>query len=585
MFCHKALLSLLLFLGAVATNAQSLQDVSGRWQGTFDVPTAGGNTQADTTFLILQQNGMQVTGGAGRSEQMQTPVSDGSFHNGILTFSLPIRLGTTVKFELALKDDHLRGIATGLPPDTTAKINVDVTHLPPLTVNNLLKEFMGSILIVRQGKVLVDRSYGSANLEWQVANSAATKFRIASLTKQFTAASILLLAERGKLRLQDPVSQYLDDPPAAWTGITLFQLLTHTSGIVNIQDLPSEQAAMMRGGTPTEIAKRFRDQPLVFPPGQRASYSSSGYILLGMVVERVSGESYASFLQKNIFDPLGMHNSGLDNGLNIVPGLAEGYRQEAGTLRHAEFIDMRVPYAAGALYSTTHDLSLWEDALFGGRLLKPDSLNQMTTPEQDGFGLGVVVKVENGERFISHTGGIQGFVADLRYYPKDRLSVIVLSNTESKNTLDLSAELSKEALTGTLALHESKDDLRAQILAADRQLFEAYNTCDIGQFSKSFSSDLEFFHDTTGLTGHDWNVTALRKRCAEGTKYHRSLDVESVQIFPVPGYGAMEIGKHKFYERGVDGSEKLDATPGFANVWKQTPQGWVLTRVLSYGHS
>lgn len=298
MSCHKALLSLLLFFGSVATNAQSPQDISGRWQGTFDIPMASGNTQSDTTFLILQQNGVQVMGGAGRNEQMQTPVSDGAFHNGTLTFSLPIRPGTTVKFELVLKDDHLRGTATGLPPDTTAKISVDVTRLPTLTVDNLLKEFMGSIFIVRQGKVLVDRSYGSANLEWQVANSAATKFRIASLTKQFTAASILLLAERGKLHLQDPISKYLDDPPATWKGITLFQVLTHTSGIVNIQELPSEQAGMMHGGTPTEIAKRFRDQPLVFTPGQRASYSSSGYILLGMVVEKVSGESYAGFLQK-----------------------------------------------------------------------------------------------------------------------------------------------------------------------------------------------------------------------------------------------------------------------------------------------
>jgi len=204
----------------------------------------------------------------------------------------------------------------------------------------------------------------------------------------------------------------------------------------------------------------------------------------------------------------------------------------------------------------------------------------MITPGKEDFGLGVVVKPQ-GERVISHTGGIQGFVADLRYYPGKHLSVIVLSNTESK---ELSEQLSRQALSGTLPVVAPAGTLRDQILSADRQLFDVYNTCNTVQFSRSLASDLEFFHDSTGLTGHDWNVNAVEKRCAESTKYHRSRDEQSVQIFPVPGYGALEMGTHRFYEKGADGSEKLDVTPGFANVWKQTPDGWKLTRVLSYGH-
>ncbi len=207
----------------------------------------------------------------------------------------------------------------------------------------------------------------------------------------------------------------------------------------------------------------------------------------------------------------------------------------------------------------------------------------MITPGKEDLGLGVVVK-QQGERVISHTGGNQGFVADLRYYPGKHLSVIVLSNTESKETLELSKQLSRQALSGTLHSVAPAGTLRDQILSADRQLFAVYNTCNTVQFSRSLASDLEFFHDSTGLTGHDWNVNALEKRCAESTKYHRSLDEQSVQIFPVPGYGALEMGTHRFYEKGADGSEKLDVTPGFANVWKQTPDGWKLTRVLSYGH-
>ena len=514
----------------------------------------------------------------------RSPISDGAFRDDTLSFAVQVRPGTTVRFNLVLQDDHLRGTATGLAPDPTVKVAVDVAHLPNPTISALLDHFMGSVLIVRDGYVLADRNFGSANIGWHISNAASTRFHIGSLTKQFTAASILLLAERGKLRLDDPVSKYIDNPPTAWNGITLLHLLTHTSGIASITDLSPEQAALSRGGTPAEIVERFRNQPLLFPPGTQARYSNSGYILLGMVVEKASGEPYATFLKKNIFDPLGMRDTGVDNGVDVVENLALGYRLQAGKLVHAEFVDMQIPFAAGDLYSTTNDLARWEEGLFGGKLLRSDSLQRMITPGMGDFGLGVVVKQEQGERVISHTGGIQGYVADLRYYPDRRIAVIVLSNTESKETLALSEQLSKQAVSGSLSFSAPADALRDEILTADRQLFDAYNTCNISQFSRSLSSDLEFFHDTTGLKGHDWNVNALKKRCAESTKYHRTLDEQSVQIFPVPGYGALELGTHRFYEKRADGSEKLDATPGFANVWKKTPDGWKLTRVFSYGH-
>jgi len=576
------LFSLVLFCAAVAAHAQ--QSVSGRWQGSFDIPGPDSTAQHDTAFLSLEQNGAQITGSAGRSEESQTPLFDGLFRDGTLTFALQVR-GTTVRFHLVLQGDHLRGTATGLPPDPTVQITVDVTHLPNSTVARLLENFMGNILIVRNGQALADRSFGSANLEWHIPNTASTRFRIGSLTKQFTAASILLLAQRGKLRLDDPVAKYLDNPPAAWNGITLLHLLTHTSGIASITDLTAEQAALTRGGTPAQIAERFRGRPLLFPPGTQARYSNSGYILLGMVVERVSGEPYAAFLQKNIFDPLDMRDTGVDNGVDVVQNLASGYRFQAGTLVHAEFVDMRIPFAAGDMYSSVSDLARWEEALYGGKLLSPDSLRRMMTRGMGDFGLGVMVHKAQGEPLISHTGGIQGFVADLRYYPDKHIAVVVLSNTESKDTLALSEQLSNQALSGSISLGLPAGGLRGEILAADRQLFDSYNTCNVAQFSRSFASDLEFFHDTTGLTGYGSMVDALSKRCAEKTKYRRSLDEQSVRIFPIPGYGAMEMGTHRFYEKGADGSEKLDANPGFANVWKQTSEGWKLTRALSYGHT
>src|ERR1700744_489148 len=338
---------------------------------------------------------------------MQTPISDGAFRDDTLTFAVQVRPGTTVRFNLVLQDDHLRGTATGLPPDPTVKVLVDVAHLPNPTISALLDHFMGSVLIVRDGHVLADRNFGSANIEWHISNTASTRFHIGSLTKQFTAASILLLAERGKLHLDDPVSKYLDNPPAAWNGITLLHLLTHTSGIVSITDLAPEQAALTRGGTPAEIVERFRNQPLLFPPGTQAHYSTSGYILLGMVVEKASGKPYATFLQKNIFDPLGMRDTAVDTGLDGVENLAPGFRLQAGKLVHADFVDMQIPFAAGDLSSTTDDLARWEEGVFGGKLLRPDSLKRMITPGVGDFG--VVVKQEQGERVISHTGGIQGF--------------------------------------------------------------------------------------------------------------------------------------------------------------------------------
>ena len=581
MASHHRLFSLVLFCVAIAMHAQ--QNVSGRWQGSFDIPGPNGAVQQhDSAFLILQQNGTQVTGGAGRNEQMQTPLSDGLFQSGTLTFAIAVR-GTTVRFNLMLEGDHLRGTATGLPPDPAVKVAVDVARLPNPTIAALLEHFMGSILIVRHGQVPAERSFGSANLEWHIPNAPSTRFHIGSITKQFTAANILLLADQGKLRLDDPVSKYIDNSPDAWKNITLLHLLTHTSGIVSITDLPPDQAALTRGGTPAEIVERFRNQALLFPPGTQARYSNSGYILLGMVVEKVSGEPYATFLQRHIFDPLGMRDTGVDNGTDVVENLASGYRLQAGTLVHAEFVDMRIPFAAGDMYSTAGDLARWEEGLYGGKLMRPDSLKRMITPGIGDFGLGVVAQQVQGERVISHTGGIQGFVADLRYYPDQGIAVVVLSNTESKETLTLSEQLSQQARRESISLG-ALNGPRDEILAADRQLFDAYNTCNIAQFSRSLSPDLEFFHDTTGLKGHDWNVDALEKRCAEQTKYHRVLDEQSVQIFPVPGYGAMEIGTHRFYEKHADGSEQLDATPGFANVWKQTTDGWKLTRVLSYGH-
>jgi CubicO group peptidase (beta-lactamase class C family) len=276
-------------------------------------------------------------------------------------------------------------------------------------------QFMGSVLVARGAEVVMSKGYGSANLEWNVANDSSTKFRLGSVTKQFTAAAILLLEERGKLKVEDLVKKHLPDAPAAWDKITIFHLLTHSSGIPSFTSFPDYAASAAVPGTPEKLVARFHEKPLDFEPGEKWSYSSSGYVLLGYLIERISGESYAKFVQENIFAPLEMKDSAYDSNSAIISHRAAGYEPGANGPRNAGFIHMSIPFAAGALYSTTEDLLRWEQGLFGGKLLSAASLQKMTTPFKNdyAFGLGVVTK--NGRKLISHGGGIEGFNTYLAY--------------------------------------------------------------------------------------------------------------------------------------------------------------------------
>ncbi len=190
-------------------------------------------------------------------------------------------------------------------------------------VNN--KQFTGSVMVARGEDVLFRKSYGSANLEWNIPNTPATKFRIGSMTKQFTAASILLLEERGKLKVGDPVKKYMPDAPAAWDKITIFNVLTHTAGLPNFTSFPEYAKLQAFPMTPEQIVATFKDKPLDFEPGMKFSYSNSGYVLLGYLIEKISGGSYEKFVQENIFTPLGMKDSGYDSNTAIIERRASGY--------------------------------------------------------------------------------------------------------------------------------------------------------------------------------------------------------------------------------------------------------------------
>ena len=291
-------------------------------------------------------------------------------------------------------------------------------------------QFMGSVLVARDGRVLLSRGYGFANLEWSIPNTPATKFRVGSVTKQFTAAAILLLEDRGKLRIEDPISKYLADVPDSWKDVTIFHLLTHTSGLVSFTALPEYRSIEPLPITPAQLVGLVRNKPLEFPPGTKSKYSNSGYAVLGLIVERLSGESYAEFIQDNIFTPLGMKDTAYDSNSAVLPMRAAGYVHRTEGFENARYVHMTVPFSAGALHSTTEDLLRWEQGLFGGKLLSAAAVRKMTAPFMGLDALGLQVSTSHGHRAIEHSGVIEGFTAHLAYYPEDTLTVVVLGNVQ-----------------------------------------------------------------------------------------------------------------------------------------------------------
>jgi len=323
--------------------------------------------------------------------------------------------------------------------------NASVARMEQIIQANVPKQFMGTVLVAQDGKVLLDKGYGFANLEWDIANTPTTKFRLGSLTKQFTAASILLLEERGKLKIEDPVKKYMPDAPAAWDKITIFHLLTHTSGIPNFTGFPDYESTEAIPTTPEKLVARFRDKPLEFEPGTKWNYSNSGYVLLGYLLEKISGQKYSEFVQQNIFTPLGMKDSGYDSNSTVIARRAAGYSRSPNGPVNAGYVDMTIPFSAGALYSTTEDLLRWEQGLFGGKVLAAASLAKMTTPFKEDYAFGLGVSTNNGHKMIAHDGGIQGFNTFLAYFPDDKLVVAVLANLNGPFADQIARNLAKVA--------------------------------------------------------------------------------------------------------------------------------------------
>jgi CubicO group peptidase (beta-lactamase class C family) len=295
--------------------------------------------------------------------------------------------------------------------------------------------FSGTVLLAKDGKPVVAKGYGYANAEWQIPNATNTKFRIGSVTKQFTSMLVMQLREQGKLALEDSVCRFVTPCPDAWKPVTIHHLLTHTSGIPTYTGLAAWREVNMLPRTPEQIVAFFRDLPLQWAPGERYAYNNSGYFLLGVVIEKITGKKYEQVLQDLILTPLGMADTGYDWHRTIIARRADGYTGTGTSLSNAPPLDMGHPYAAGALYSTVDDLLKWDRALYTTRLLPEAAKQIMWTPFRDGYAYGwginePVPGVFGGHRRIAHGGGINGFSAFIARLPEPRVTIIVLCNND-----------------------------------------------------------------------------------------------------------------------------------------------------------
>lgn len=312
---------------------------------------------------------------------------------------------------------------------STAKVDAYVqekmaaNHIPGL-----------SLAVVRDGKIILAKGYGMANLELSVPATEKTNYLIASITKNFTGAAIMMLVEEGKVSLEDPISKYLSGLPEAWKVITIRQLLNHTSGIKK-GIIPCEFDSDPDNYTQADFIKEFACLPLGFSPGEKWEYSGMGYFLLGMTIEKVSGKIFEQFLTERIFAPLGMKETRMINYAELVPNRANGYSWRNGAFRNSQQMNPVGEFSNGGLISTVLDMAKWDAALYTEKLLKRTTLEQMWTNAKlnngqivPSYGIGFGLTPFRGRKRVGHTGGIPGFSSGMSRFIDDKLTVILLTN-------------------------------------------------------------------------------------------------------------------------------------------------------------
>lgn len=298
--------------------------------------------------------------------------------------------------------------------------------------------FSGTILIAKDDDIILDRGYGMADYENNIANTPQTVFEIASLTKQFTATAILMLQEKKLLNVQDTLNKYISDYPNG-DKIKIYNLLTHTSGIPDILKIVDSLESGRHTYTHDELIEMFKNKQLNFDPGASYEYSNSNYVLLGDIIEKVSKMKYEDYIQKNILIPLKMNETGFLSDPTTIKNKAIGYSVIWGnTNKYTKAIECEgsLPYSAGEICSTVEDLYRWENALFTGKLLKKESLNEMFTPYLNNYGFGWFInKDSEGDKIISHDGSLPGYTTSIEKNADKKYVIIILSNKERNKSM------------------------------------------------------------------------------------------------------------------------------------------------------
>jgi CubicO group peptidase (beta-lactamase class C family) len=370
--------------------------------------------------------------------------------------------------------------AESLPPATTSVASAAAIDPEAIAqVDAMLAQmaqdgtFTGSVLIAQGDDVLLSQGYGLADRAQGTPNTPQTRFRLGSITKQFTAMAILILQSQGKLTVQDPICVYIPGCYAAWEDITIHHLLTHTSGLSSRLWPALERADRIAATSshPVQTLALFQDLPLDSQPGEQFAYSNAGYILLAYIIEQVSGQSYEAFLQQAIFTPLGMRNTGYEHSSS---GLAVGYAHVHSTAPQLPFASMSISDGSGLVYSTVEDLLLWDQALCTERLLPRAELDRMFAPQvletdQAGFayGYGWYIGEDRERAVVGHGGNVEGFATLIIRYPEDQITLIVLMNQADMNQLSVWAAISNEIFGEAQAVGATSGQGRHLLSAAE----------------------------------------------------------------------------------------------------------------------
>jgi CubicO group peptidase (beta-lactamase class C family) len=324
--------------------------------------------------------------------------------------------------------------STGRRVDSLVSAELRAQHIPGIAIG-----------VMRDGRVIKATGYGFANIELEAPVTPETIFQTGSVGKQFTATAIMMLVESGKLSLDDSLTRFFPEGTSTWRGITIRQVLTHTSGI---PDYGGEEDTMGKGVidfrrdyTEDELIQHFSKLPLDFTPGSQWRYSNTGYVILGVLIHRITGQFYGDFLHDRIFVPLGMTATRIISEADIVPHRSNGYRLVDGEIKNQQWVAPSLNTTAdGALYTNVFDMAKWDSALYTNRLLRPESFAQMWTPVRlnngttHPYGFGWGVTTVNGHRLIAHSGAWQGFTMAISRYIDDRLSVVVFTNLDEDNS-------------------------------------------------------------------------------------------------------------------------------------------------------